>query len=181
MASNLVDYAAGSRQHKSVVVRNIVDQVQDASPFGGFVKKDKESNQWCVLDTVGAIEKVGHVFRDLLRESHTKRSKFTPKEKELCLRATQDNIFMGMNLMPSPTSSEDVREQLKKKKKKVISSCKTGHKKSKDGRFEAAFEKLRNVKRNGKEKVFDERSLSVVALPDKAYSSCTVNRVIAST
>lgn len=180
VASKIKEYAQGTRHEKSIVVRSIVEQIQEAannSPHnggGGFVRKDRTTNQWIVLDTSSSIEKVGHVFRDLLRESHKKSSKLTAKEKELSLRDTQDNIFKGMYLLPaifneeesststSTTSQDDTTDDVKKD---VVSN-------DKDTYFEIAFEKLRAKKK----KCGGEGRMEPVSMvaPDGAFSSCSL-------
>ena len=205
VASRIKEYAQGTRHEKSIVVRSIVQQIQEAangtnSPHncgggggGGFVKKDRTTNQWIVLDTNSSIEKVGHVFRDLLRESHTKSSKLTPKEKELSLRDTQDNIFKGMYLLPAiynddeesstttstaTTTSQDDTDDYGKED--GISND------NKDTRFDIAFEQLRkNAKKcSGREgktmenpvtmKTMMTTTTTSMSFPDGAFSSCSL-------
>jgi hypothetical protein len=90
---NLTRYVeAKTRTDKSIVVNNIVEQIWDASPNGGFVKKDA-SGLWYVTTTPVAREKVGHALRDCITEPLRRKSKSTEGERRSSLKQAQDAIL----------------------------------------------------------------------------------------
>jgi hypothetical protein len=93
VAMNLTRYVeAKTRTDKSTVVNNIVDQIWDASPNGGFVKRDA-SGLWSVAPTPVAREKVGHALRDCITAPLRRKSKSTDVEKRSSLKQAQDAIL----------------------------------------------------------------------------------------
>jgi hypothetical protein len=94
---NLKRYVeAKTRLEKSVVVNAIVDQIREASPNGGFVKRDKDGC-WYEIGAE-AREKVGHALRDSMTEPLRRSSASTPKEKETSLVEAQNAIFKSLRL-----------------------------------------------------------------------------------
>jgi hypothetical protein len=90
---NLTRYVeAKTRTDKSIVVNNIVDQIWDASPNGGFVKKDA-SGFWYVTTNPVAREKVGHALRDCITAPLRRKSKSTEGERRSSLKQAQDAIL----------------------------------------------------------------------------------------
>lgn len=84
--------SATSKLEKSLIVSSIVDSVRDASPDGGFVKKD--GGRWYEVGDHIAREKCGQSFRDLLHEkykSSTKAKKM--RRKELGKRMSSCSTF----------------------------------------------------------------------------------------
>lgn len=67
IAMNLKKYMESkSKLEKSLVVNSIVEQVRDASPNGGFVKRDPLTGNWFALGADASREKVGHAMRDAI-------------------------------------------------------------------------------------------------------------------
>ena len=60
--SSIEQYESCNRQEKSALVRAIVQKIQTASPFGGFVRKDSTTGQWYNIGTSNAHDKVRTLF-----------------------------------------------------------------------------------------------------------------------
>ena len=98
IASNLVRYACTkTKMDKSLVVNDIVDDIQEQSPSGGFVKKVK-GGRWIVLDDTVAREKVGHAIRDALAAGVNKKSKSKTRSKDV------SNLRISQSLIDSQNS-----------------------------------------------------------------------------
>jgi hypothetical protein len=114
VAANLEEYVLGNRPCKTQIIRNIVDQVLDAN--GRFIKKDED--ELCYeISLFYAREKVGHIFRDCVRQAERKNSSAKSLgAKARGLHETQDSIFRGMNIQAafeSPTSLDEKGAQKK--------------------------------------------------------------------
>ena len=57
VSTSIDQYERSNRQEKSALVRSIVQKIQNASPMGGFVRKDS-NGQWYDIGTSNAHEKV---------------------------------------------------------------------------------------------------------------------------
>jgi len=78
--SRIAEYSsAKTKMDKSVIVSQIVEQVRQASPNGGFVKQNTDDNTWFEVGDSIAREKVGQCFRDLLHSKY--RSSYQSKQK----------------------------------------------------------------------------------------------------
>lgn len=65
--SNLPKYKNASRRiERSIVLAAVVDEVVDSG--SRFLKKNKVTGEWTILDTDQCHEKVGHALRDLIRK-----------------------------------------------------------------------------------------------------------------
>ena len=103
VAMNLKRYVhAKTRLEKSVVVNAIVDQIRDASPNGGFVKRDKDGT-WYEIGGE-AREKVGHALRDSMTEPLRRSSGSSQKEKDDSLVEAQNTIFKSLRLGQTSTN-----------------------------------------------------------------------------
>lgn len=70
IAMNLEKYVlATSKSEKTYIVASIVKQIKEASPNGGFLKKDSSTGQWMKMDDHLAKDKVGHALRDAATEA----------------------------------------------------------------------------------------------------------------
>jgi hypothetical protein len=78
--SMLDEYSrARSKQDKSCVLSDVVEQVRLASPSGGFVKQD-DSGRWYEVGDFLAREKTSQAFRDALHD-HYKSSNVAKKKR----------------------------------------------------------------------------------------------------
>lgn len=81
---NLQRYStSNTKQEKSAIVSNIIDNIQSKSPQGGFVRS--VNNRWYKVSDHIAREKTGQSFRDMLHtqyRSSTKAKRKRQKEKE---------------------------------------------------------------------------------------------------
>ena len=73
VANNLQEYIMGTRHGKTQVIRDIVHQVQQAG--GRFVKRSANGDRWHEIDTNQARDKVGHIFRDSLRQKQHRQKR----------------------------------------------------------------------------------------------------------
>ena len=104
---------AKTKADKSLVVSSIVDSVREASPNGGFVKKENDS--WYEVGDRAAREKVGQGLRDLLHtkyKSSTKAKKARRRERKEALSLESDPWLvpasaLTLAIMDGPSSSED--------------------------------------------------------------------------
>jgi hypothetical protein len=85
-----------SKIDKTSIVQSIVDQIRDASPHGGFVRKDTFGN-WYEIGTIAAREKVGHAIRDHLTGPLRRRSSSSYQERLNALRAIEDEVFRSLD------------------------------------------------------------------------------------
>lgn len=69
--------AESTKKSKSDLIKNIIQQVRDKSPQGGFVKFESESGRWFEVGNRIAREKVSQTFRDALNDRY--RSSTTSK------------------------------------------------------------------------------------------------------
>ena len=65
VGNSLKKYRQAEQRNKVQIVLSIVRQIKEASPFGGFIKKDNDGRWWTVCDE-DAYSKVSHLFRDCL-------------------------------------------------------------------------------------------------------------------
>lgn len=92
---NLTRYVeAKTRTDKSRVVNNIVDQIWEASPNGGFVKR-ADLGLWYVTTSSVAREKVGHALRDCMTAPLRQKSKSTAVEQRSSLKQAQYAILQA--------------------------------------------------------------------------------------
>ena len=96
VSASIEEYEKGNRQEKSLLVRSLVKQIQDASPHGGFVRR--EGDRWYEIGTLNAHEKVGHAFRDCLRKS--KRSPLRGKKDKKASSFESPIPLKDMELLP---------------------------------------------------------------------------------
>lgn len=103
VATNLVKYCEGTRKQKITIVQNVTQMIREAN--GRFVQKtktvqggkkksesDTEANkkkggrqeeQWVELPSMQARDKVGHVFRDYLRQQKKRKNSTYATSSEL--------------------------------------------------------------------------------------------------
>jgi hypothetical protein len=113
VAANLEEYVMGNRTCKTQIIRNLVDQILEAD--GRFIKKD-EDELCCEIGLFYAREKVGHIFRDCVRQAERNNSRAKSLgAKVRGLHATQDSIFRGMNIKATFKSTPSVDEKGAKK------------------------------------------------------------------
>ena len=112
VATNLEDYINGSRHEKTQVIRDIVSQVQQA--HGKFVKRSSQDDGWVEIDTNQARDKVGHIFRDSLRQQKQKRN--TKKKQQQQKKNTTSS---------AGSSSSDTKKTNKKKSTIATTTSKT--------------------------------------------------------
>ena len=83
VAANVRNYlTANTRVDKNCIVQSIVVEIKNASPNGGFVRKDPRSGEWFVVDDATAREKVGATFRSMIRKAGGEES-FLSQLKQL--------------------------------------------------------------------------------------------------
>ena len=88
---------AKTRMEKTLLVDSIVDQIREASPNGGFIKKDSDGH-WYEVGTQMACEKVGHAFRDCMTAQLRNRARQSPQETRKHLQDAQMNIFRSLRM-----------------------------------------------------------------------------------
>ena len=81
---------------KTFVVISIVNAIRDASPFGGFLKKDKGTGRWISIGDLEAREKVGHCLRDMI--ASTKEDPRNRKAGQI------EKLTSGAKTASAPTS-----------------------------------------------------------------------------
>ena len=70
IAMNLKRYSdSPTKLQKTHVVVSLVMAMRDASPYGGFLKRDPTTNRWISIGDTEAREKVGHCLRDMIANS----------------------------------------------------------------------------------------------------------------
>lgn len=79
VARCLERYANATKVEKSFVLSDVVNQVRQLSPNGGFVKKDQSSGRWHEVGDFLAREKTSQAFRDALHDLY--KSSNTSKKK----------------------------------------------------------------------------------------------------
>jgi hypothetical protein len=98
VANSMHSYVeAKSRVDKTAIVQTIVEQIREASPNGGFVRKD-DFGEWYEIGTKAAREKVGHAIRDCLTEPLRGRSLSTYQERLESLQEVQDEVFRSLKI-----------------------------------------------------------------------------------
>jgi hypothetical protein len=104
---NLTRYVESkTRADKSFVVNAIVNQIRDASPTGGFIKKNS-LGEWYEVGTAMSREKVGHALRDCITEPLRQKTKATEMERRSSLKQAQDAILRTCLPQPNAASPPD--------------------------------------------------------------------------
>ena len=85
---------AVAKLEKSYILSDIVCEVRQRSPDGGFVKKDTNSGRWYEVGDFLAREKTSQAFRDALHDQY--KSSNTAKKKRRQAEQTQ-KLLMGQH------------------------------------------------------------------------------------
>jgi hypothetical protein len=74
--------AARKRIEKSEAIALIVDKVHQASPYGGFIRKDSATGRWYRIKDSEARDKVGHAIRKAVQRLEETKPKLAARIKK---------------------------------------------------------------------------------------------------
>ena len=100
-----------SRAQKTAIVTDVVRLVRSQSPGGGFVKFDKDRQQWFEVGDHAARERVGQAFRDLLHDRYESSSASKRLKRQVAkevLNSDDDSVFFAKK-QPTQKEEEDLR------------------------------------------------------------------------
>ena len=103
---NLPKYAsAKTKMAKSVVVMNVVDIIRESNGgYGGFVKRDHRTKQWCEVGDDAAREKVGQQFRAALAAGAAGNEKSESPSKVAVKAAAEKSSPQAIPTLSKPTT-----------------------------------------------------------------------------
>ena len=141
VATNLVKYCEGTRKEKITIVQNVAQMIREAN--GRFVKMMSASDdnkpskkgslhheeQWVELTSIQARDKVGHVFRDYLRQQKKRKNSNYPtgdagsNSQSVSIDSSTSDTDTGGEAEPDATKSttkeeDDARRKAKKTKRR---------------------------------------------------------------
>jgi hypothetical protein len=96
--------AGSTKKAKSELIKNIVVQIRESSPEGGFVKYDSGSSKWYEVGDRIAREKVSQTFRDALNDQY--KSSTTSKT----LKRRQERINRQTSVGSADSSTPCLRK-----------------------------------------------------------------------
>lgn len=96
--------AAGNKDEKSYIIKEIVTQIRKCSPDGGFVKFDKSKGRWYEVGDFLAREKVSQTFRDAMGDTYSSSNPFKRKRRSFDKQHTAMADVMKRRRGSSPTS-----------------------------------------------------------------------------
>lgn len=142
VAENVEKYSRASKLEKSVIVSSIVEKIREASPEGGFVKK--EGKAWFEAGDFLAREKVGQRLRDSLhgkylssssskkRRRHASTTQLISRVDDIVGRsqngvALKDRVHELMARGPADKSDEDIQKIFNTANSELLAKFKREH------------------------------------------------------
>ncbi|KAL7565392.1 hypothetical protein ACA910_003586 [Epithemia clementina (nom. ined.)] len=107
LESRMEEYkAAKTKLDKSLLVSQIMEEIEEGNPLGRFIKQEDKAGQWVMVSLATAREKVGQGFRDLL---HTKyRSSSTAKKHRRSQESNHPSAASCSSTAPSMTTTDPI-------------------------------------------------------------------------
>jgi hypothetical protein len=98
--------AARTKIEKSEAIALIVDKVNQASPYGGFIKKDSATGRWYRIKENEARDKVGHAIRKAVQRLEETKPKLAARiKKEYTVSSSQAEEGKPARGSPSPRNA----------------------------------------------------------------------------
>jgi hypothetical protein len=122
VSMNLERYSkATTKLDKSLIVSSIVEAVRQASPEGGFIKR--QGGCWFEVGDHVAREKVGQSFRDLLHTKYKSSTKAKKRRREVQHKKLGDEVNHFMKSAGSVAEKiEEITSQAKKNGKAKVAN-----------------------------------------------------------
>lgn len=94
--NRLPEYSkAASKLEKSYILNEIVAQVNNLSPGGGFIRQSPANSRWYKVDTFLAKEKVSQAFRDALHNQYKSSNEYKKQHRRDWRRVSRSKSPVG--------------------------------------------------------------------------------------